>query len=348
MKQQFLKKLMITALSIMSIVAMIVYIIDPFYHYHKPIGFLKAVSTKAEYQVIGTIKNFEYNSILVGSSVAENYNSKWFDEAFHTTTIKTIRAGGTTSDLMYFINKSYEYQTLDYIFYSLDLAALISKETNHFVQEGMPTYLYNKNPFDDIQYLLNKDVLLEDIPHMIAKSLIGDYDEGEAYNWAQYKTFNTMHYEKTTEKKEMQDVKELKDAINFNNTSILNLVKEHQETKFIFIIPPYSYLWWFEAYQNGLTESYFYALESLLGELLVYENVSFYYFQTIEEIVTDLDKYMDPIHFDQDINEFIVSKIKENKYLLTIDSYQKEINSMRQLADKCVTVYAEEYFKTLK
>ena len=49
---------------------------------------LKAVLTKKEYQGIGTIRNFNYDSLLVGSSTAENFNNKWFDEAFDAVTIK--------------------------------------------------------------------------------------------------------------------------------------------------------------------------------------------------------------------------------------------------------------------
>ena len=53
----------------------------------------------------------------------------------------------------------------------------------------MPLYLYDKNPFNDINYLLNKDVIFEDIPYMLAETFLDDYDEGASYNWAQYKTF---------------------------------------------------------------------------------------------------------------------------------------------------------------
>ena len=58
----------------------------------------------------------------------------------------------------------------------------------------MPLYLYNKNPLDDVKYLFNKHVLFEDIPYMIANSFIGDYDEGDSFNWAKYKDFKTLHY----------------------------------------------------------------------------------------------------------------------------------------------------------
>ena len=52
-------------------------------------------------------------------------------------------------------------------------------------------YLYDDNYLNDVEYLLNKDVLFEKIPYLIAQSLTGDYDEGNSYNWAQWKSFNS-------------------------------------------------------------------------------------------------------------------------------------------------------------
>ena len=37
----------------------------------------------------------------------------------------------------------------------------------------------------------NKGVLMEKIPYLIANSLMGDYDENNSYNWAQWKEFNS-------------------------------------------------------------------------------------------------------------------------------------------------------------
>lgn len=56
-----------------------------------------------------------------------------------------------------------------------------------FPDESMPLYLYDRNPFTDVNYVLNKDVIFEDIPYMLAETFLDDYDEGTSYNWAQYK-----------------------------------------------------------------------------------------------------------------------------------------------------------------
>ena len=90
--KKFLKSFFIRTLLLLAAVIGVVIIFDPFYQYHKPLPGLKAVLTDKEYQCIGTLHTFDYDSLIVGSSVCENYNNHWFDEGFGCRTIKAIRS----------------------------------------------------------------------------------------------------------------------------------------------------------------------------------------------------------------------------------------------------------------
>ena len=346
-KRSFLKTLTISILIIASFVAGIVFLFDPFFHYHKPIKPLKAVLTQAEYQVIGTLRTFDYDSLIAGSSMAENYNNRWFDEAFDCTTIKAVKPGANTSDLVYLLEAAYEEKEIKNIFYTLDISALTTTIQQHYVNEGMPLYLYNKNPLDDVKYLFNKHILLEDIPYMIANSFIGDYDEGDSFNWAQYKEFGTLHYTPTEEKQEDKTLEEYAQYVDFNMDKLENLVKAHPETNYIFMIPPYSSLWWYEAYMCGDIELDFYALEQAFSRLLPYENVEIHYFQNMEDIVSNLNLYMDLIHYHPDVNKSLVDLIPGNEYKVTLENKQEILENMKILVDKCINEYAKEYFNNI-
>ena len=346
-KRSFLKKLIISILIIAFLVAVIVFFFDPFYHYHKPIKPLKAVLTQAEYQVIGTLRTFDYDSLIAGSSMAENYNNKWFDEDFGCTTIKAVKPGANTSDLVYLLEAAYEEKEIKNIFYTLDIAALTTTVQEHYVNEGMPLYLYNKNPLDDVKYLFNKHVLFEDIPYMIANSFIGDYDEGDSFNWAKYKDFKTLHYTPTEEKQADKTLDEYGKYVDFNINKLENLVKSHPETKYIFMIPPYSCLWWYEAYMMGDIDLNFYALEQAFEKLIPLENVEIYYFQNMEEIVSDLSLYMDTIHYNTDVNRKLVELLSVDEYKVTFENKDDILESMKILSDKYIHVYAKEYIANL-
>lgn len=346
-KKNFLKKLIICILLIAFCVAGIVFIFDPFFHYHKPIKPLKAVLTQAEYQVIGTLRTFDYDSLIAGSSMAENYNNKWFDEAFNCKAIKAVKPGANTSDLIYLLEAAYEEKQIKNIFYTLDIAALTTTVQEHYVNEGMPLYLYNKNPLDDIKYLFNKHVLLEDIPYMIANSFIGDYDEGDSFNWAKYKEFGNIHYTPTKEKMAEKTFDEYAKYVDNNINKLENLVKSHPETKYIFMIPPYSSLWWYEAYMCGEIEQDFYALDQAFTRLLPYENVEIHYFQNMEDTISNLNLYMDLIHYHPDINKTLVELISGNEYRVTMENKDNILEDMKIIVDKCINTYAKEYFSNI-
>ena len=188
--ETFIRRFFTAAAVLLLLAAGLVFLFDPFFHYHEPLGPLKAVLTKKEYQVPGTLKNFAYDSVIAGSSTAENFNNRWFDEAFDTRSVKAIKSSGVTAQLDYYIRMATEKRTLDYVFYSLDLFALSGDPDTEFPDESMPLYLYDENPFTDVNYLLNRDVIFEDIPYLLAETFLDDYDEGASYNWAQYHSFS--------------------------------------------------------------------------------------------------------------------------------------------------------------
>ena len=346
-KNEFLKKLIVSIILLAILTAGIVFVFDPFFHYHKPIKPLKAVLTQAEYQVIGTLRTFDYDSLIAGSSMAENYNNKWFDEAFDCTTIKAVKPGANTSDLVYILEAAYEEKEIKNVFYTLDIAALTTSVQEHYVNEEMPLYLYNKNPLDDVKYLFNKHVLFEDIPYMIANSFMGNYDEGDSFNWAKYKDFKTLHYTPTKEKQPDISKKEYESYVNFNLTKLEDLINSHPETRYIFMIPPYSSLWWYESYMCGNLEQDLYAVEQAFERLLPFENVEIHYFQNMEEIVSDLSLYMDPIHYNADVNRILVDLISTKEYKVSYENKNEILENIKILADKYIYVYAKEYISNL-
>jgi hypothetical protein len=180
---------------------------------------------------------------------------------------------------------------------------------------------------------------------MIATSLMKDYDEGDAYNWAQYKDFSTMSYQPTTKQQTMKGMEEYGENVDYNVDLLEEMVKSHPETEFVIIIPPYSSLWWYEAAMQGETEGDFYAVREACSRLLPYENVSIHYFQNDEEIISNLDNYMDLIHFSQDINRYIVDSLLTEEHRLTAENVDNELGKMEELCTKCVEVYAKEYFE---
>ena len=61
---KWIRRFAVWTAALLAAIAAVVVIFDPFYHFHGPLPGMKAVVTKSEYQCIGTIRNFSYDSVL--------------------------------------------------------------------------------------------------------------------------------------------------------------------------------------------------------------------------------------------------------------------------------------------
>ncbi len=337
----------ITLASLLLLAALVVYIFDPFFHYHKPLPGLKAVLTDKEYQCVGTLRNFDYDCVIAGSSVCENYNNYWFDAKYDVTSIKAIKSYGGIADLVYYLDVAYENHNLKRVVFNIDPAKLAAPSSTTFEESGCPMYLFDNNPFNDIEYLLNKDVLFEKIPYMISKSLIGDYDEGNSYNWAQWKSFGESetlsHYYSSKDILEMKDADYYADNCEANIDLLEELIQSHPETEFIFFYPPYSVLWFDRIYKSGDTQAYLYNMKACAERLVTYSNVAMYSFISDEAITTDLNNYMDDVHFSDDINYYVVTKLGELEYQINSDNLDSRFDDIYRYATQTAVSKLNEY-----
>ena len=352
MAQKFLKQFFTASVILLLACVLAVVVFDPFFQYHKPLKGLKAVLTDKEYQCVGSLKTFDYDSVIAGSSVSENYNNGWFDQGFGCKSIKAIRSYGATADLCYLLDIAFEHQDLKYVFYNLDPSALEADPETTYALTGCPMYLYDDNYVNDVRYWLNKGVLMEKIPYLIANSLMGDYDENNSYNWAQWKEFNSDMilglYIRKPSVSEMKPRDYYEDLLRKNLDMLTDRITAHPETEFYIFVPPYSMLWWDNIYREGDTEAYLYNMEQAMKTLLAYENVKMFYFQNDREIITDLENYMDILHFSPEINRYICDSLIAGKRQVNSENYAEEIRSMRDLAYETVEKLVLPYEDRIK
>lgn len=345
--KKFIKRLATAVLIILVLIGAVVYAFDPFYHYHKPWFGMKAVLNDKEYQCVGTLRHFDYDALLVGSSVMENNDNSWYNEAFGVTSIKAIRSYGATADLCYLMDVAYESHNPKYVFYNIDPSSLYGEPVTTYESTGCPMYLYDKNPFNDIQYLFNKDVLFEKIPYEVANSFIGDYDENLSYNWAKWKNFAPELalglYFRSPEVKEMLPQDHYQDKLEANIALLTAQIEAHPDTQFIFFYPPYSMLWWDMSYREGESDAIIYCEKEMTKKLLSYDNVRVFCFQNEPEVTTNLDNYMDTIHFSPEINKLMLDQIVAGEYEMTLDNYEEILDGVKSFVDDTVNTYIVPY-----
>ena len=135
------------------------------------------------------------------------------------------------------------------------------------------------------------------------------------------------------------------EALEKNIALLTSMVEAHPETTFKFFFSPYSMLWWDNAYRTGELDSVIYNEKQAVKELLAYDNVEIYYYQDAKEIITNLDLYMDMIHFSKDINYWVYDKLANGEERLTADNYEERLDNMRALSDEIVNKEILKYYK---
>lgn len=81
------------------LIAALIVIMDPYFHYHKPFGWQKYGWWQERYINDGILKNFDYNAIIAGNSMVENFKVSEFNELFGTETVKVPYSGASFEEV---------------------------------------------------------------------------------------------------------------------------------------------------------------------------------------------------------------------------------------------------------
>ena len=304
-----------------AIGALVVFV-DPFFHYHTPLkGFPYQVDNQLS-QNPGMAKHMEYDSVLLGSSMTVNFNTKWFEELMGLDTLKLSYSGAYPKDqanIMEIIFESnHEVKT---VFLGIDVITYMGgvEDTKY----PIPEYLYDDNLINDISYLLNKDVLLNYILRPIADPEPTDLDTMYASWWTQeyYNEQWVLHNYTSPEQvaKEAPADAYIEGVSRNLDVNICPFIEENPETEFVIFFPPYSILFWNDVLKENHMQATIEEYRYLAERLNAYENVEIYFFPDREDIVLDLNHYADYSHYHPDYNRFMAECFVDGTGLVAKD-----------------------------
>ena len=333
-KRLFIALIVMVAAALLACTALVIYV-DPFFHYHTPLkGFPYFVDNQLS-QNPGMATNMDYNGCIIGSSMTVNFDTDDFKELLGYDTLKLSYSGAYPRDdynilSIVFDESTYARKNRDMgaVFFAMDIPTMTAdtEETKY----PLPDYLYDKNPLNDVHYVLNKDVLFQYILRPLIQGKGSDLSEIYASWWTPdyYNIQWVMHtYEEPPKSDKVITAEDVLPTTGANlEKNILPFVKEHPETEFYFFFPPYSILYWHNLKQDSFYEAAFAQYQFVADELLKYPNVRVFYFQTMEE-VTDLNNYADYSHYKPEINRFMVECFSNGEY---------EIHSSKEMADALI------------
>lgn len=305
--------------------ALTVYIVDPFEVYRKATTYVPYIDyTTQVYSNAGIVRNYEYDSAIVGTSMTENARPTLFDELYGGRFIKLCSSGGSSYNHAVLMEKAYETHDMQRIVYGLDMYSFISSPTS--VATPLPEYLYDDNIFNDVYYLLNRDVLLDRLKEVYEYNQTTFFEPGDdmrddIYEWGSQCTFaepevlQFIDFEQEPAPAKAYNYNE-EQVIENLEKNLLPFITAHPETEFLIFYPPYSVMEWYGMLLNGNLDFVLYVKELCTEYLLGYENVKIYDFTTREEWVCNLNNYKDLSHYSPEISDAMAYAMAEEENLV--------------------------------
>ena len=82
-----------TALGILLVCAGLIAAVDPYHHFHPPLPGLAYGSPAWVYTADGIIRNYDYDALIIGTSLSEKYRTEQVDRLFGVQSIRTSCLG---------------------------------------------------------------------------------------------------------------------------------------------------------------------------------------------------------------------------------------------------------------
>ena len=200
----------------------------------------------------------------------------------------------------------------------------------------IPEYLYDDTVWNDISYVLNKDVLLQYILRPLADPEKTDLATVYASWWTDdyYNKQWVMHnYAAPQPVAEEADVESYVENVKANmDVNICPYIEANPDTEFYIFYPPYSILFWNDVLVENHLEATMREYEYITERLLEYENVRVFFFPNQEWIICDLNNYADYSHYHPDINRYMTECFVSGECEVTQENLTQELKKMRQIA----------------
>lgn len=301
-------------------------IIDPCFHYHKPLGGLAYKIENERYQNDGIVKHFDYDAIITGTSMTENFKTSQLDVLFEARSIKVPYSGATYKEIRENLERATAANPrIRIIVWGLDYGGFWG-DAFAMAYDSYPAYLYDIDLFNDVNYIFNKDILNRTFRDVIVYTLkrknTTTFDEYS--NWNAKCTFG----KKAVLEKYTRPVKEEKkepSCFNPENVekNVLNLIRNNPNIDFYLFWTPYSIVRFDSLNQVGELENVLRWEQEALELILPNENVHFFSFFDEFSIITNLYNYKDTGHYHERVNSYMLECMATGKHQLTMENYEE-------------------------
>lgn len=310
--------------------------VDPYFHYHKPHTdwYFYTIDNQRS-QNDGISRHFEYEAIITGTSMTENFKVTDAKKIFGCEFIKVPYSGGTYYEINNNVKVAIAHQPkLKMVIRGLDISHLIEDKCATREDLGKyPYYLYDDNPFNDVKYLFNRNIVFSRVTSMLKERNETGFKPGitsfdDYSNWMKWYSFGKnavctqdCSQMAAAEQEPLTDseIRMVQDNVHQN---VISVADDHPDIVFYYFFPPYSGVWWQQKYNDGQLNKHIQAERIAVEEILKTPNIKLFSFNNMDDIVNDLNNYKDSMHYGEWINSLMLRYMKDEVGLLTTSNYE--------------------------
>lgn len=330
--KKWFKKCIISLFGTIFLVFAVVYVFDPYFHFHKPLSFVSYRLYDERYTNDGISRHFDYDAIVTGTSMAQNFKPTELDSLFGTKSVKETFSGAGYKELSENLERALQRNpNLKTVIWTMDYNGFI-RDKSWTQYEGYPTYLYDDNPWNDVSYVYNKSVLYHGVLVNMVMTMLGvpSTTMNEYSSWDKETGLEHIMalYDRWEVRAEMIDglTEEEREMVTTNiKENFVDLANKYPDTTFYIFYTPYSICYWDFLNQEGMMKMQFEAEQIATELLLECPNIKLFNFYDQYDVITNTDNYRDKEHYSAEINSKILEWMASGVGLITKDNYLERL-----------------------
>lgn len=341
--RSYLALVCLVALAPYAWVCAVNYYVDPFQYFRKAVRYEPRMYAETRFMNVGFAKYYSYDSIVLGTSMTQNFRPSQMDAVMGGHFIKLSMAGSTPYEEARLLAVAFRSkgESIKAVVWGLDQASWTRPADEREPEEIFPDYLYSPASLQILtRYLASKDVyytsrialgLPPDPAARIDFDKLG-YWNGKYPFGCKYVRNSYSVIAARPDPKAGESIEALTGNVDANFAAYLvPLAKAHPHTVFYLFIPPYSAAEGLYRAQHAPVElSARESLRQRLSQLAAsLPNVHLYDFQSMRAITDDLANYQDIYHYSAAINDWMIVYMHSHAGLLVDAGYADYAKALR-------------------
>lgn len=323
-----------------TVLALGAWAVDPFFQFRINEAY------QLDYDIAcGLVKYYDYDTLIVGSSMTQNFHMDTFREELQDKPLHIGIAGMSLRMMEDCMKTAYRAGHAETYFIAVDPYLFYDVKTRY------PTEFYFQDgPLPKLRYLLSHKVWFHYLPLDLGLGLLDRLGKEspsfiDACNSENIDSFGDWSKDFSFGEEVVLDnyrnkrysVTEIKtdDLYGTMSRSVEELLEslDFSKGKHVFFFPPYSSLYWSDMQLDGHYEDLIRVKREFIERVRGLENVEVFDFQS-DELTGELNNYKDTTHYTPAINDWMVRCFASGEYRVTEENLDGYLEALRENTDR--------------